>query len=281
MSRRSSSSDRPGEGFIWSLTLREAIALVLVADLMILGKMLVRIPIHVPGHSGIVWVALMLIGWGLVPKRGAGLLMGLIAGVLATLFGMGSQGILVVVRYAAAGLVLDVMATAFRGNLQNIGVAAIVGACVHLAKLTSMLLVGVIMQLPMTFLAAGLGFSATTHVVFGAIGGVLAALVLRQLRHVPFLRPSRPVEPSPTPRTSSADESGEATRLMEPDGEPTESTRALGSTGEPDGRRSPSSPAVEPRPTGDAATQGAFFAPPTSPASDTPEAPSENERRVS
>lgn len=195
MSQHSVSTSHRRGDFIWSLTLREALALILIADLMILGKMLLRIPIHVPGHSGIVWVALMVIGWGMVPKRGAGLLMGLIAGALAALFGMGSQGVLNGVRYAAAGFTLDVLAMAFRGRLTNFVAAALVGAAAHMAKLVSMILVGLIMRYPLRFLAAGLGLAATTHVVFGALGGLLGALVLRQLHHMPAFKDRHAGEP--------------------------------------------------------------------------------------
>ena len=38
--------------------------------------------------------------------------------------------------------------------------------------------------IPASYLAIGLGLAATTHVVFGAIGGWLGALILRLLRRL-------------------------------------------------------------------------------------------------
>lgn len=43
------------------------------------------------------------------------------------------------------------------------------------------------LRLPLAIIALGLGWSATTHVVFGVAGGLLGALALRELRRVPAL----------------------------------------------------------------------------------------------
>lgn len=187
MSPRSRFTRARGEGFLWSITLREAIALALIADLIVLAKWVTRIPIHVPGRSGLVWIALLVIGRGLVPKRGAGLIIGLIAGMLATLMALGSEGPFVWTKYAAAGLVIDVMAVLAREDLTRYAVAAIAGAAAHLAKLVAMVLAGLLMQLPLATLAAGLAVSALTHLGFGIVGGLLGALALRQLARVPGL----------------------------------------------------------------------------------------------
>jgi hypothetical protein len=187
MSSRSPSDS--GSGYIWSLTLRDALLLVLIADLAMLGKAMVRIPIHVPGHSGIVWVALFVVGRGLVDKRGAGVLMGIIAGAVATVFGFGDIGPLEWTKYVAAGALLDLVCWATPGTLEHFGKAAVAGAAAHLGKLATMLLAAIVLRLPLGFAVAGLGFAATAHVVFGVLGGVIGALILRELRRVPWLAP--------------------------------------------------------------------------------------------
>lgn len=185
MSSRSPSNS--AARYIWSLTLRDALLLVLIADLAMLGKALVRIPIHVPGHSGLIWVALFVIARGIVDKRGAGLLLGIVAGALATFFGFGAVGPLEWSKYVAAGALLDLVCWLVPGTLDNLGKAAVAGAAAHLGKLATMMLIAMIVDLPLGFAVAGLGFAATTHVVFGALGGIIGALVLRELRRVPWL----------------------------------------------------------------------------------------------
>ncbi len=186
------STDSPGRpvhetGVVWSLTLRDIVLLSLVAALVTVGTVLVHVPLHIPGKSGVVWIALLVVGRGLVRKPGAGLLMGLVAGVLVTLIGLGSESIFTWTRFASAGLVLDATTWAVGGDLTKPWAAALAGAAAHLAKLVTMTVVGLLLGLPATVMAVGLGLAATTHAVFGAVGGLLGALVLRELRRVPGL----------------------------------------------------------------------------------------------
>lgn len=190
MSSRSASTealDRRAK-VLGSLTLRDLLLLALVAALCMLAKQVLRIPIHVPGHSGVLWVALFIVARGLVDKRGAGLLLGIVTGVLATSMGFGANhGPFEWTKWVTAGLTLDVVAAVLPGDLRSPVKAVISGAAIHLGKLASMVLVSLILRLPLGFIALGLGWATTTHVVFGAAGGLLGALALRELRKAPAL----------------------------------------------------------------------------------------------
>ena len=173
--------------YIWSLTLRDLLLISLVAALCMLAKMVLRVPIHVPGHSGVLWVALFVICRGLVDKRGAGILLGAVAGVLAQFMGFGDVGPLEWTKWLAAGVILEVFTIVIPGDLRRLPKAMVVGAALHLGKLAALTLAGIILQVPWALLFLGLGYSATTHVFFGAVGGLLGALALRQLRKIPML----------------------------------------------------------------------------------------------
>lgn len=186
MSRNSaSSSDR----LIWSLTLRDLLLVAIVADLVVLAKSFMRIPLHVPGHSGVVIVALFVVGAGLIGRRGAATLIGLVAGVLAVVFGLGQVPLITWIRYLAMGLTVDGLLLLMPGALERRAMLLIGGAFVNLAKLCSAVVVGLVLELPLGFLAWGLGYAATTHAVFGAIGGLLGFYLVRELRKVPLLAP--------------------------------------------------------------------------------------------
>jgi hypothetical protein len=189
MSPRSSSGDAT---YVWSLTLRDLILIVLLADLAMLGKALLRVPLHVPGHSGILWVALFVVARGLVDKKGAAILLGLIAGVVATVLGFGDTGPLEWTKYVAAGLMLEAVCLIVPGSLEHYGKAAVAGAAAHLGKLASMVVVALVLRLPLGVAVLGLGYSAITHLVFGVIGGILGAVLLRALRRVPYFATAPP-----------------------------------------------------------------------------------------
>jgi len=176
-----------GERYIWDMTLRDLLLIALIAALCMLAKQLLRVPINIPGHSGLLWVALFVICRGLVDKRGTGLLLGAVAGVLAQFAGFGHQGPFEWTKWVAAGILLEVLTLLTPGDLRNWWKAAIVGAGLHLGKLAGLTLVSVILRVPLALIVLGLGWSATTHVIFGVAGGLLGALALRELRKVPFL----------------------------------------------------------------------------------------------
>jgi hypothetical protein len=192
MSSRSPSPEAAARGpakpaYIWSLTLRDLVLIALVAALCVLAKLVLRIPVHVPGHSGVLWVALFVICRGLVDKRGAGILLGGVAGVLAQFMGFGDVGPLEWTKWLAAGIVLEVLTLVLPGDLRGFLKAMVVGAALHLGKLAALTLAGVILQVPFALLFLGLGYSATTHALFGALGGLLGASALRELRKIPAL----------------------------------------------------------------------------------------------
>lgn len=156
--------------------------IALVSALIIAGKFFLRIPLHIPGHSGLFWMALMVVGVGLVDRRGAGTLIGLLTAILATFFlPGGSQGILVGLKYFIPGVLFDVMTPLLGGRLDRVAVAVVIAASANVAKLGTAYIVGVIAGLPGGFLALGLGVAATTHLIFGALGGLVGSLVLSRL----------------------------------------------------------------------------------------------------
>ena len=163
------------------LTTRELATLALVAALIVVSKFVFNMPLRVPGHSGLFWMALMVIGRGIVRRPHAGTMLGLVAGLLAVAIMPGRLGLLTWIKYAAPGMLLDLIAPLIKGRFEDPVLGMFAGALANLAKLLLSLLVTLAMGLPAGFIAVGLGFSAITHAVFGALGGLAGAMVLRRL----------------------------------------------------------------------------------------------------
>ena len=49
----------------------QLILLAQFAALIVVAKIALRLPLQLPGHSGLFWMAIVMVGAGVVPKRGA------------------------------------------------------------------------------------------------------------------------------------------------------------------------------------------------------------------
>lgn len=168
--------------FLFRLGLADVLRLTMFGTLIAVILDITRLPLHLPGHTSIVWMGILVLGVGLIPKFGAGMIMGFVSGVLAVLLGMQDNGVLVFFWYFLPGLLLDLLNLFFGGRLENPVVGAICGMLASLAKLFTALATGLLLRLPIGFLAVGLGFVAVCHVMFGAAGGILAAFLTGRLK---------------------------------------------------------------------------------------------------
>lgn len=170
------------EGLIFKLKLAEILRLTMFGTLIAILNDITRLPLHLPGHTSIFWMGILVLGWGLIPKFGAGMIMGIVSGVLASFLGLGKEGVFVFFKYFAPGLLLDFIVPIFMCKLEYPVVGAICGALASLAKMVINLVLGMALKLPMVFLALGLGFTSISHAVFGAAGGAIAAFLIKRLK---------------------------------------------------------------------------------------------------
>ncbi len=165
----------------------ELILLVLFAALIVVAKIALRLPLQLPGHSGIFWMAIMVVAVGVVHKPGAASLVGLTSGLIAAFLGLGDFGALnTFLSYTAVGVGTDLALWLLGGNSENLVVATLAATLGHTAKFLVKWGLGVLTGAPVGFIALGLLRAMIGYVVFGALGGLLGALTLRALRRAGF-----------------------------------------------------------------------------------------------
>jgi hypothetical protein len=164
----------------------ELILLTLFSALIVVAKIALRFPIQMPGHSGLFWIAIVIVAAGIVPKRGAASLVGLSSGILAAFLGLGDFGALDTwLSYTMVGVGVD-LALWLLQSPENVLVAALAGALGHTGKFLVKWVMGMVTGAPLGFVALGLFWSLFNYLLFGALGGALGALTLRALRKAGF-----------------------------------------------------------------------------------------------
>jgi hypothetical protein len=162
-------------------TLNDIVMLSMLAALVFALRLYLRIPMHLPGKSGIFWVVPIIIGVGITGKLGSGTYIGFVSGVLAALFGMGDNGFLEGINYLVMGMAIDAGAFLFRGRLDNLLVGIFLGALGNLTKMVSNSYIDITMGVPAAYVMVGMTMTVGTHLLFGGIGGGIAAVLLGRL----------------------------------------------------------------------------------------------------
>jgi ABC-type thiamin/hydroxymethylpyrimidine transport system permease subunit len=163
------------------------ILLALFAGLIVVAKIALKMPVQLPGHSGIFWMALLVVAAGVVPKRGAASLTGLTSGILAAFLGLGDFGALdTLLSYLMAGVGVDLGLMITQASPENLLAATLAGTLGHLGKYLVKWVFGLISGAPLGFVALGLVWSLVSYIIFGALGGLLGGLTLLALRRAGF-----------------------------------------------------------------------------------------------
>lgn len=164
----------------------QLILLALFAALIVVAKIALRLPLQLPGHSGLFWMAIVIVAAGAVPKPGALSVLGLTSGIIAAFLGMGDLGALnTFLSYTMVGVGTD-LALLLLGDPENPLVATLAGMLGHTAKFLVKWGLGVLTGAPVGFIALGLARALAGYIIFGALGGLLGAFTLKALRQAGF-----------------------------------------------------------------------------------------------
>ena len=99
---------------------------------------------------------------------------------------MADNGVLKVFEYTAMGFTMDVLAVVFRGHLRNLFVGIVLGAFGSFDKGLVNWTITSIVGGNANILLAGIGVMATSHIVFGGAGGLIAAGIVNRVQVLRF-----------------------------------------------------------------------------------------------
>lgn len=164
----------------------ELLLLGMLAALVVLANVALRLPVRMPGHSGIVWMAVLISARAIVPKFGAALAVALFSATLAALIGVGDKGALdTFLSYVAAGVGVDAVLAGSARTAPALR-CALAGAAGNLAKLGMKVVLDIWIGIPTGFVLVGRLYPALTHGLFGVAGGYLGFVVVDALRRAGF-----------------------------------------------------------------------------------------------
>jgi hypothetical protein len=157
-----------------------------MAALVYVLKTFFKTPIHLPGHTAILWVIPFIIAIGITKKFGSGIYVGVLSGLLLSTIGTSDTGILTIFEYTAMGITMDFLALTFKGHIDNILVGLILGAFGSFVKEVVHFYVASALSGTLNYFFIGVGTRGITALVFGAAGGVISAIIINRVKHLQF-----------------------------------------------------------------------------------------------
>jgi hypothetical protein len=137
-----------------------------------------RWPLKLPGHHGLEWMALLMIGRSTSRYRWAAGLSSVGAATCSVLPLWGSDDPLIWLSYLLPGLLIDVGFRLGQSWQANIWFLACLGGLAHATKPLIRLVVNLISGWPYGSLLGGVAYPLATHILFGFVGGLLGAGVM-------------------------------------------------------------------------------------------------------
>jgi ABC-type thiamin/hydroxymethylpyrimidine transport system permease subunit len=129
----------------------------------------------------LIWVGLLVLVAGIIPKRGTALIVALISALLAAVLMPGARGVMgTFINYAVAGIAVEIT-LAWLGSPYHWLAASLAGIAGLVANFASKWLLGVVAGAPAGLVPTRLAETALTDVMLGFLGGFVACLILISL----------------------------------------------------------------------------------------------------
>jgi len=131
-----------------------------------------------PGHHGIEWMALMIIGRASSRFRGAGSLTSIGASFASTLPFLQGENPFTWLFYLLPGPVMDIAYRYLPRYANKLWFMMVLGGLAHATKPVGQLTMNLITGWPFGSFRYGVAFPFVSHFFFGMIGGLIGALIV-------------------------------------------------------------------------------------------------------
>ncbi len=160
--------------------------------LLLLGSGALAVVLHrsldyalgLPGHHGIEWMALLIIGRGFSRFRGAGSIASIGASFATFVPGLRGGDPFIWIFYLLPGPVMDAAFYYLPRYANKIWFLVLLGGLAHVTKPLARLVLAVILGWAFGSFRNGVFYPVMSHFLFGMIGGLLGALIVLGVRKI-------------------------------------------------------------------------------------------------
>ena len=162
----------------WTLKWWEALLLIGSGVMAVVLHRTFDTSLGLPGHHGIEWMALMILGRASSRFRGAGTLTSIGASFASTLPMLHGENPYTWLFYLLPGPVMDLAFRYLPRFANKVWFLVLLGGFAHATKPVGQLTINLVMGFPFGSFRYGVVYPFVSHLFFGMIGGLLGALIL-------------------------------------------------------------------------------------------------------
>ncbi|MFT3892630.1 MAG: hypothetical protein QM730_13425 [Anaerolineales bacterium] len=162
----------------WTLKWWEALLLFGGGVLAVVLHRAFDTSLGLPGHHGMEWMALMILGRASSRFRGAGTLTSVGASLASTVPFLQGGNPYTWLFYLMPGLLMDLAFRYLPSITNKIWFLVLLGGLAHATKPVGQLVINLITGWPFGSFRNGVLYPFATHLLFGMIGGLLGALIV-------------------------------------------------------------------------------------------------------
>ncbi len=168
----------------WTLAWWEALLLLSTGALAVVLHRAFDYSLGLPGHHGIEWMALLIIGRYASRFRGAGSVVSLGAGIASMLPGLRGGDPFGPLLYMLPGPVMDMAFRYLPRYADKLWFFMILGGLAHMTKPVARLLITIASGWSFGSFRFGVVYPVASHFFYGLIGGLLGALIVLGIRKI-------------------------------------------------------------------------------------------------
>lgn len=162
----------------WTLKWWEALLLFGSGVLAVVLHRAYDLSLGLPGHHGMEWMALMIIGRASSRFRGAGTLTSVGASFASTLPFLHGENPFTWLFYLLPGPLMDFAFSVFPEGANRVWFLVMLGGLAHMTKPVGQLIFNLATGWPFGSFRYGVVYPFASHLLFGMIGGLVGALIV-------------------------------------------------------------------------------------------------------
>ena len=171
------------KNLIWKrFTLREAIWLGFCATFIIISRVALMLHLNIPGHAMFFIMFFLILGRGCVPRTGAATLVGLIAGIISTMLGMGKEGPLIIIKFVLPGIIVDAGGILYPRLPSSYTACIVTGIIASACRYVTTMGVDWVVGMDPDIILKKAVIGSVMNILFGALGAALVPPVIRKLK---------------------------------------------------------------------------------------------------